>query len=214
MPALAIGFDDLQKRVGAQRQQSTAHQDKLKELKRRITALSESHTNMNAPRLRRAAALQVQINQRLVRLAQHLHLLIPSVRSSAIRPEEEALRAALEALEEEIRRPGGAGVGRLKGKLSELWAALGSIEAARERERSSGEAGVEWAVVDSEGFQRLTQILAEQQNGIAHLTKIVQGHQRDLDVILGKAPQERQPDPFSSSQASQLLLGASVRSSR
>ena len=82
-------------------------------------------------------ALQVQLNQRLVRLVQHLHLLIPSIRSSSIRPEEEALQSILESLEEEIRRPGG--VGRLKGKLSEFWAIIGSIEAARERERKKGE---------------------------------------------------------------------------
>ena len=30
VPALAVGFDDLQKRVEAQRQQSEAHQQKLK----------------------------------------------------------------------------------------------------------------------------------------------------------------------------------------
>ena len=88
---------------------------------------------------------------------------------------------------------------------------------------------MEWTVVDSEGLQKLTQvssigiefpnltnaptqILIEQQNGIAHLTKIVQGHQRDLDVILGKAPSERPADPFSSPKTSQMLLGASMHS--
>lgn len=134
----------------------------------------------------------------------------------------------LESIDEEIRRPGG--IGKLKGKLSELWAILGAIEAARERERKNRENNVEWAVVDPEGLQRLTQvscsaitnalgslisvylqILAEQQNGIAHLTKIVQGHQRDLDIILGKPTREREADAFSNPQASQVLLGASVR---
>ncbi len=104
-------------------------------------------------------ALQVQLNQRLVRLVQHLHLLIPSIRSSSIRPEEEALQSVLESFEEEIRRPGG--VGRLKGKLGEFWAIIGSIEAARERERKKGESAVEWAVVDQEGLQNLTQVCAQ-----------------------------------------------------
>ena len=156
MPALAIGFDDLQKRVEAQRSQASAHQAKLDELKKRIAALSNAHSTTNAPRLQRALAVQTQLQQRLVRLVQHLHLLIPSVRSSSIRPEEESLRSTLESLEEEIRKPGG--VGRLKGKLSELWAVIGAIEAARERERKSGENTVEWAVVDSDGLQRLAQV--------------------------------------------------------
>ncbi|KAL5535281.1 PXA2 [Sanghuangporus sanghuang] len=209
VPALAVGFDDLQKRVEAQRSQAAAHQEKLKELKTRIAALTSAHSSTNAPRLQRAAAVQIQLQQRLVRLVQHLHLLIPSVRSSSIRPEEEALRSVLESIDEEIRRPGG--IGRLKGKLSELWAILGAIEAEKERERKNSESNVEWAVVDSEGMQRLTQILADQQNGIAHLIKIVKGHQRDLDIILGKPAQEREPDAFSNPQASQVLLGASVR---
>ncbi|KAL5495512.1 NUP57 [Sanghuangporus weigelae] len=209
VPALAVGFDDLQKRVEAQRSQAAAHQEKLKELKTRIAALASAHSSTNAPRLQRAAAVQAQLQQRLVRLVQHLHLLIPSVRSSSIRPEEEASRSILESIDEEIRRPGG--VGRLKGKLSELWAILGAIEAEKERERKNSESNVEWAVVDPEGMQRLTQILADQQNGIAHLIKIVKGHRRDLDIILGKPAQEREPDAFSNPQASQVLLGASVQ---
>ncbi|EJD04210.1 uncharacterized protein FOMMEDRAFT_121798 [Fomitiporia mediterranea MF3/22] len=213
VPALALGFDDLQKRVEAQRAQATAHQEKLKELKTRIATLASSHSSTNAPRLQRAAAVQTQLQQRLVRLVQHLHLLIPSVRSSSIRPEEEALRSILESLDEEIRRPGG--VGRLKGKLSELWAVLGAIEAERERERNNSESRVEWTVVDPEGMQGLTKILNDQQAGIAHLINIVKGHQKDLDVILGKPTEdrERETDAFSNPQASQVLLGASMRRS-
>ncbi|PAV22212.1 nucleoporin nup44 [Pyrrhoderma noxium] len=209
VPALAVGFDDLQKRVEAQKAQTTAHQEKLKELKTRINTLANRHSTANAPRLQRAAAVQTQLQQRLVRLVQHLHLLIPSIRSSSIGPEEEILRSVLENLDEELRRPGG--VGRLKGKISELWAMIGAIEAARDRERKNKEPSVEWAIVDPEGMQRLTQILAEQQNGIAHLTKIVQGHQKDLAVILGQPTQEREPDAFSNPQANQVLLGASMR---
>ena len=66
------------------------------------------------------------------------------------------MRALLEGLDEEIRRPGG--VGRLKSKLNELWAMIGAIEAARGRERMRKENNVEWAVVDPEGLQRLTQV--------------------------------------------------------
>ena len=75
VPALAVGFDDLQKRVEAQKAQATAHQEKLKELKTRINTLANRHSTANAPRLQRAAAVQTQLQQRLVRLVQHLHLL-------------------------------------------------------------------------------------------------------------------------------------------
>ena len=56
------------------------------------------------------------------------------------------------------------------------------------------------------------QILAEQQAGIAHLTKIVQQNLKDLDVILGKGSEERQSegDAFSNAQAREVLMGASL----
>ena len=63
---------------------------------------------------------------------QHLHLLIPSVRSLAIRPEEEEMRGKLEEIEDELRK------GRVKGSLNELWALLGAVNASIER----GDGGV------------------------------------------------------------------------
>ena len=88
---------------------------------------------------------------------QHLHLLIPTLRSSSIRPEEEALLAALEEIDEEIRRPGG--MGRMRGKLNELWALIGAVKAARERDaKGVSDGNVEWAVVDEDGLAQIAQV--------------------------------------------------------
>jgi len=141
----------------------------------------------------------------VLKLVQHFHLLIPMLRSSAIRPEEEALRVALDEIEEQVRGPG---VGHIRGKLNELWALVGAVNAARERGRKNGagptDGNMEWAVVDDEGLSQITQvfrlglfiqgtncyyyyfqILTEQQAGLAHLTKILQGALKDLDIIQG-----------------------------
>ena len=94
-----------------------------------------------------------------------LHLMIPSIRATSIRPEEERLRAALESVEDELKRPGG--LGRMKGKLSELWTAVGALKAMKERRAlSSGGPGtdgaasnsVEWAVVDENGLNELAAV--------------------------------------------------------
>jgi nuclear pore complex protein Nup54 len=110
--------------------------------------------------MQRASAQQAHLAHRVLTLVQHLHLLIPALRSSAIRPEEEALRAALEEIDEEMRKPGGGG-GRMHGKLNELWALVGAVHAAKEKSRKgpgSTEAGVEWAVIDEEGLAQITQV--------------------------------------------------------
>lgn len=127
------------------------------ELRKRIGALAQRHELSNIPRLHRASAQQTQLTHRLLRLVQHLHLLIPTLRSSSIRPEEEALRAALEEIDEEIRRPGG--MGRMRGKLNELWALIGAVKAIRERDaKGVSDGNVEWAVVDEEGLAQIAQV--------------------------------------------------------
>ena len=79
------------------------------------------------------------------------------MRSSSIRPEEEALRVALEEMEEDLRKPGG--MSKMKSKLNELWALVGAINAARERGKKAGNDGaVEWTVVDDEGLKQITQV--------------------------------------------------------
>ncbi|KAI0317359.1 nucleoporin complex subunit 54-domain-containing protein [Amylostereum chailletii] len=183
VPVLATSFDDLQKRVDAQGQQASAHQEKLTEIRSRIEKLGDTHNLKNVARLRQATVVQAQLTHRLLSMVQHLHLLIPALRSSSIRPEEEALRVALEEIESEVRRPGG--MGRLVGKLNELWALVGALNALK-----SANAGgrTEWTVVDEDGLNQIVQILSEQQAGLAHVTKIVQKGLRDTAVIYGEEP--------------------------
>lgn len=176
VPVVAIGFEDLRTRVDAQTAQSAFHLQKLNDLQARLKTLRTQHSISNASRLMRAASTQTQIVQRLTRFIQHLHLLLPTIRSSALRPEEEALRGKLEELEEEMRR------GRVQGRLNELWALIGSVSASIERANGSGG---EWAVVDEEGLAQIAQILSEQQVGLQHLTKILQKGQDNIKVIKG-----------------------------
>ncbi|KAH9993310.1 nucleoporin complex subunit 54-domain-containing protein [Russula compacta] len=191
VPVLATSFDDLQRRVEAQTQQATGHQEKLKEIRARIEKLSERHVLANAPRLQKLGSAQAQLSHRLLRLVQHLHLLIPALRSSSIRPEEEALRAALEEIDGEIRRPGG--MGRIVGKLNELWALVGAVNAMRGASSKGSTDGVEWAVVDDEGLNQIVQILGEEQAGLTHLTKILRRDLRDIGVIYGEEVTEEGP---------------------
>lgn len=184
VPVLALGFDALHMRVEAQTQQAAAQQEKLKELEKRLASLKAIHNDNNMTRIQRAVSQNTQISHRLLKLIQHLHLLIPAVRSSAIRPEEEALRVALEEIEEEVRRPGGTS--KMRGKLNELWALVGAVNAARERGKKVGVDGpTEWTVVDEEGLKQIAQILVDQHAGLEHLTKVLQRDLKDLHVITG-----------------------------
>jgi nuclear pore complex protein Nup54 len=142
-----------------------------------LKKLEEKHLTSNLLRLQKIQTTQHELSRKILIIAQHLHLLIPAIRSSSIRPEEEELRRQLETIEQELK-----GKGRAKAKLGELWAVLGAIKARSD----SGMASEAWKVVDEDGLARLAQVLQEQQAGLAHLTKILQKAQKDLMVVTGK----------------------------
>ena len=64
-------------------------------LQGRLSAPSQTHLLSNIRRLTWALQTHTLIKHRLLRLTEHIHLLIPSLRSAEISPEEEALRAKL-----------------------------------------------------------------------------------------------------------------------
>ena len=60
------------------------------------------------------------------------------------------MRGKSEEIEDELRK------GRVKGRLNELWALLGAVNASIERGRGGGVG--EWAVVDDEGLGQIAQV--------------------------------------------------------
>jgi len=47
----------------------------------------------------------------------------------------------------------------MRGKLNELWALIGAVKAARERDaKGVSDGNVEWAVVDEEGLAQIAQV--------------------------------------------------------
>lgn len=50
-------------------------------------------------------------------------------------------------------------MGRMRGKLNELWALVGAVTAAKERDRRTRtDANIEWAVADEDGLERIVQV--------------------------------------------------------
>ncbi|KAJ7612876.1 hypothetical protein B0H17DRAFT_966619 [Mycena rosella] len=74
--------------------------------------------------------------------------------------------------------------GGLRGKLGELWAVVGAQEGRAQQQQGQTMSKGEWKVVDEEGLGRIAQILAEQQAGLVHLTKILRGDLADINVVL------------------------------
>lgn len=158
---LAVGFQDLRKRHQAQQAEASRHLQHLTVCSERLKALERKHSLSNTVRHSAASAKQTDIHHRLMGLVRHCHLLIPSLRGTSIEPEEEKLRAQLEALEAEIEGTVSAGTasshaaawinessnenagsgqgglgsmssGRLRARINEIWAQIGALRAKRE----------------------------------------------------------------------------------
>jgi nuclear pore complex protein Nup54 len=199
VPVLAVGFPDLKVRVEAQQAESARQSVKLGELQKRLDELTSKHSLSNSVRISAISRKQTSLHQRLMGLAKRSHLLIPALRGHSITRKEEQLRSLLQSCELELETisslSGGASGSdasaiqhRLRGRINELWAVLGTLKAKREATTAAaagtGNAPLEWAVVDDSAIEDVVKILAAQQQGLDHLSTTLQTDARNLDTII------------------------------
>ncbi|KAF8310409.1 hypothetical protein DL93DRAFT_2169756 [Clavulina sp. PMI_390] len=183
VPALAVGFDDLKKRADAQKSQVDAQVAAIRLLKKQIDELSTKHALNILPLAQKLSHTHTQLSARLAALIHHLHLFIPSLRGASIRPEEEALRAKLEAIEGELTGRSDA-LGRPGGRMAELWGVIGRAKAQKEAGLLTGAGdGGGWAVVDPAAFEELKQIIVTEQQGLKFITEMLRTALRDIDNV-------------------------------
>lgn len=165
-PVLALGFNDLKKRVGSQHAEASRQRALLSQLSARLSALEQKHSLQNTVRASAAASRQSQLHHRLVSLVAKAGMLVPALRGRSIGPEEERLIAILESCDAEITRSAAndhaasaSGHARLRAKVNELWAQVGVVRAKREVLAREGRAsGTEWAVVDESGLENVSKV--------------------------------------------------------
>lgn len=100
----------------------------------------------------------------------------------------------------------------MRGKLNELWALVGAVNAARERGKKVGADGpTEWTVVDEDGLKQIAQILADQHAGLEHLTKVLQRGLKDLRVVTGKGTEGENLSTEKLSSSTSSLHASTLR---
>lgn len=96
-----------------------------------MNALTRQTTLQTSLRAQEISHRLTTLSHRLLSVLVNSPLLIPTLRSTPIRREEEQLHEQLEALSQDLDGPGG--MGRVKGRVNELWAVVGALRARRER---------------------------------------------------------------------------------
>ncbi|GAA5884992.1 hypothetical protein JCM16303_006507 [Sporobolomyces ruberrimus] len=169
VPAIAIGFTALQKRIDSQQRQNTAHQSLLTEIHSHVSTLESTHSLTTSLRTLRAQQTSLSLLSRLTSLISKVSSLSPN-RNSSLKKEEESLRILLEGMKGEVERLGK--------KSNELWTGVGMMK-ARKKEMEQ----LEWAVADEQGFNQIIEVLTSQQKGLNHLTKTLSNMTTDVDVM-------------------------------
>ena len=170
VPALAVGFDDVKKRVDAQDNQAAMHYTKLQEITVTLQSKRAASSRLASSRLSKAEAQHATLATRLTRLVSRLHTLTP-LRGTPLRAEEEQLHTQIERLYLDLngKRPSASadGVaalpsgdgGRLGAKLNELWVLAARRKAAKASGQMDGDGQpTEWAVASDEELGRVMEV--------------------------------------------------------
>ncbi|KAK4703183.1 nuclear pore complex protein Nup54, partial [Phenoliferia sp. Uapishka_3] len=169
VPALAIGFPAVHKRIENQGQLTKAHQARLAELHAHLATITSEHTLKTTVQTIRAAQTASHLSARLVNLMAKSAALGP-IKNKPIEREDEELRVRIEALKVQVDETMVAG--------NELWAGVGAMKARKEEVER-----FDWGVADEEGLNQILGILSSQQAGLNYLTKVVTNATEDVDIM-------------------------------
>ncbi|GAN02045.1 nucleoporin nup44 [Mucor ambiguus] len=175
VPALAIGFDDVQKRMDEQHKLSEAHSAKLAEIETMIKEIQKKSQLETAVKLEEYKRKHMQAAQRVIKFLKYAQVL--RNKGLSITPDEEVMRARLENIQDQLQRSE-----QFHGKLSQLWAQLQFI---KESGRKYGKIdGVdEWDAVSEENMRGITKILDEQNNGVQHIIEVIETDTAEVDNL-------------------------------
>ncbi|KAI9247141.1 nucleoporin complex subunit 54-domain-containing protein [Phascolomyces articulosus] len=176
VPALAIGFEDVKKRMEAQEKQALAQISILKETEAKINKLRNTDALATAKKLEEYKTRHMELTQRVIWLLKKAQVL--RNKGLPMTPEEEEMRATLENIQEQLLRSE-----QFHGKLSQLWAQLQLIkESGRKYGKLDDVHG--WNSVSGDDMNSITKILEEQQTGIQHTMDILDTDQNDVDNMI------------------------------
>ncbi|KAH8547657.1 nucleoporin complex subunit 54-domain-containing protein [Umbelopsis sp. PMI_123] len=178
VPVRAVGFEALRTRIETQDKQSQAHRIKLEKMKE----VRRKHTIETVVKLQEYKRRHIDLTQRVIQFLKYAQIL--RNKGFSIESDEEALRAKLENVQSHLHQSE-----QFHGKLNQLWAQL---QLVRESNRIYGgtEDGKGWTSISEKDMETISRVLEDQQNGLAHVMKILREDVQDA-IVLSQALQEQ-----------------------
>ncbi|KAG0278499.1 hypothetical protein BGZ95_003867 [Linnemannia exigua] len=174
VPALAVGFDDLKKRMESQNEMTEIQRIKLEEIEVKMNEIMQFHMLQTANKVREFKRRHIQLAQRVLTLMKRVQIL--RNRGVPLRADEEVLRVRLENALEQLRNPA-----HFRGKITELWAQLQILKDSK-RLHPTGN----YEVSDEAQLEVISKVLQDQQAGLQHLTSVLHKDMQDIEMLQRK----------------------------
>ncbi|KAF8962674.1 hypothetical protein BGZ46_001115 [Entomortierella lignicola] len=174
VPALAVGFEDLKKRMETQNDMTEMQRIKLDEIEVKMNEIMDFHLMQTAAKVREFKRRHIQLAQRVLTLMKRVQIL--RNRGVPIRADEEMLKVRLENALEQLRNPA-----HFRGKITELWAQIQILKDSK-RLHPSGNYGV----TDEVQLEAIGKVLQDQQAGLQHITAVLQQDMQDIEILQRK----------------------------
>jgi len=181
VPVRAVGFEALRTRIETQDKQSQAHKIKLEQLNQKMKEVRRKHAIETVVKLQEYKRRHVDLTQRVIQFLKYAQIL--RNKGFSIESDEEALRSKLETVQSHLQQSE-----QFHGKLNQLWAQLQLVrESSRIYGGQDGDKG--WASVSEKDMETISKVLEDQQNGLAHVMKILREDLQDA-IVLAQALSE------------------------
>ncbi|KAF9158203.1 hypothetical protein DFQ26_007880 [Actinomortierella ambigua] len=175
VPVLAVGFGDLKKRMESQDEMTLMQKQKLQEIERRMDELTKHHLIQTASRVREFKRRHIQLSQRVLTLMKRVQIM--KNRGVPIKEEEEQLRVRLENALEQLKNPA-----YFRGKITELWAQVQILKDSKRLHQASDS----FSITDETQLEGITKFLEDQQNGLQHITAVLEQDMEDIELLQRK----------------------------
>ncbi|KAF9971018.1 hypothetical protein BGZ73_006099 [Actinomortierella ambigua] len=175
VPVLAVGFTDLKKRMESQDEMTLMQKEKLQEIERKMDELTKHHLIQTASRVREFKRRHIQLSQRILTLMKRVQIM--KNRGVPIKEEEEQLRVRLENALEQLKNPA-----YFRGKITELWAQVQILKDSKRLHQASDS----FSITDDTQVEVITKFLEDQQNGLQHITAVLQQDMEDIELLQRK----------------------------
>lgn len=188
VPVLAVGFSDLERRVGLQGQQVNAYRVRMHEINDKLVELGNRHDLHTTVKLLEMRERHRKLARRALALAVRIQVL--SNRGHVLSPQEELFQRKAKDAIAKADNPA------VFGSLTEAWARVKALK-ARNAASSQGEtnssatiaASLDWET-DREQLELIVRVLNAQQKGITFLAQLLADDTQKLDEDLGLVPRK------------------------